>query len=690
MATRLRPPCLCGSCLTIFDRIRGPGLPMITVTQAKKLPPFHCFTIFTLTMSISRYYSAWRSLQSTIRPIPYQRSFSVTAIKAHAALQQEEKVQLQPNKLNFGQNLNDLWAEYTDRVEKKLEIGDSDFIRLCSRIKKDGSPQNSIRQIQKVLQEIHRRQPSQDTFVRCSNMLIHAFITHGDLQSAKLVVDGMMRAQYSPDTVTVRTILGGITQLGTLSDIHTFYQSLQQRKMWPEEPHLYKSLIWIFANRDDLEGARVYYGAYLNKRFEDDDDAVFNSMIQVYGSVNQPDGALTVYRQMIKNGRTPTPATYHILLSILYKSDMPEQMNKVYADLQQSGAEINGSHLSAMGLSPEQILEEMKRIGITCHVRDYNTFIASYVKENRFQNALDVFHKMIEHGVEPDIYSYSIVLDTLVKDQTQPPEAPFEFYETIKEQGFKPDVVIYTSLISACAKQQDMNRALMILEEMQTFDVKPNIYTFNSILSLLSRKQHIDSDDAERAAVLWDKMEELKVKPDTRSFNMHMSILSRLVRPVEKVNRNVWKTDGRNGVTMSEYAQKMLKLYRSMRRRARPDFASHTIVINTLVASGHLRQAMQVYADAKATGIKLPVSVYNEIMSALDKAKQVSQVLNIWHDMKSAQVLPDNTSYTLALDACEQLGLRESFTTIRAQRKQDIDRLLELDRKQMERMELST
>ncbi|KAI9489223.1 hypothetical protein BDB00DRAFT_844413 [Zychaea mexicana] len=637
--------------------------------------------------------------------------------------QQKEHQQEQKHHtiMNFTQNLNAIWAEFTDRVEKQLPLNDSDFIMLCSRIKKEGfgGAQESIRRMQTVLREIHRRQLASDTFVRGCNMLIHMFITHGDLKSARLVIDGMMRSHYPPDPVTVSTVINGITRLGSLGDIHEFYQSLQEREMWPETTGLYRALIWIFANRDDLEGARVFYAAYLKKRHlittttttttaeeggqgvtadsNQEGDEVYNAMIQVYGAVNQPEGALAVYRTMLKRGHPPpTPGTYHVMLSMLHKYGMKEQMEKVYADLKAAkDVEINGSHLTAMGRSPEETLDEMHALGMQCNARDYNTFIASYVKENRFKEALDIFHRMIQAGVEPDVYSYGIILDTLVKDRTQPAEAAFDFYETIKSQGIKPDVVLYTSLISACAKTQDMEKAMSLLKEMESFGVQPNVYTFNSILGLLSRKQQLAPEDMEQAEHLWDKMTELKVRPDTRSFNVHFTLLSKLVRPAvvqeEDGDKILWKTDGRTGVATPQPVQKMLQLYRSMRRNhCRPDFATHTIVINTLVSSGHLRQAMQVYDDSKTTRVKLPVSVYNEIMSALDKAKQTSQIMNIWHDMKTAQVLPDNTSYTLALDACEQLGLAESFSKIRAQRKQDIERLLELDRRQTERMEFSS
>ncbi|KAI9247425.1 Brix domain-containing protein [Phascolomyces articulosus] len=489
-------------------------------------------------------------------------------------------------------------------------------------------------------------------------MLIHLFISHGDIKSAKLVVDGMMRSNYPPDTITVKTIVNGLTYKNQLGEINEFYQTLQERDMWPETTELYRMMVWIFANRDDVEGARHYYAAYLKKQnimTEDPKnmDSVYNAMIQVYGSVNQPEGALAVYKQMIKRGHpAPTTATYHILLGLLRQYKMQDQMDKVYQDLKQAASakdgsvEINGSHLSAMGWKPKQVLSEMHALGIPCNVRDYNTFIVSYVKKNKFQDALDIYNHMVQAGVEPDVYSYSIILDTLVKDHEQPAQAAFDFYEVIKEQGLSPDVVIYTSLISACAKTEDLDKAMSLLKEMESFGLHPNVYTFNSLFGLLSRKKQLKlPDDMECVNLLWDKMKRLKVNPDTRSYNMHFALLAKMMQPSivkeEYTGSSTMEWMGK-GIKTSPPLNRMLQLYKSMKQHCRPDFASHTIMINTLVASGHLRQAMQVYEDAKIARSRLPVSVYNEIMGALEKAKRMSQIMTIWHDMKAAQVLPDD------------------------------------------------
>lgn len=594
--------------------------------------------------------------------------------------------------LNFSQPLSDLWAEYCQRVENKGELTDQDFITLCARIKKEEANRSAIERLQSILREVHRRNMNPRTFVRGCNMLIHLFIIHNDLKSAKLVVDGMIRSNYQPDEVTVRTLTLGIGALGNPGDLHNLYNAMRENNMWPESAYAYRDLIASFTTLRDLDSARTYFAVFSQKKDLPTDDAVYNAMIEAYGAAEQPDGALSVYKQMRQANVAPTAATFHILLSILARHNLEEETLSVYRDLRNSNVEPNASHYTAMGWEPKRILEEMKKGGIPLVSRDYNTLMTDYVKRNDFESAFDIFRQMLNDNVAPDVCSYSIVMDSLVKDEASPPEAVFELYEDMKDQGIRPDVVIFTTLIAACTKGESLEKTFDVLKEMERFDILPNAFTLNALLGLLARKQRTHKAALEYAEELWDKMVSLGVSPDTRSYNILLAMLSKQVRPLVRHQSSSWMTDNRQHVP--KQVQKMLSMYKRMkvgkRWKTKPDFATYSILINTLSACGQLRQAMTVYEHAKESRTPLPVTVYNGIMRSLSDAGQVTQVMNVWQDIKSLKVQPDNVSYSLALDACEQLGLTESFAAIRAQRKQDIPRLIELEQQEQERLRNAT
>jgi pentatricopeptide repeat protein len=305
---------------------------------------------------------------------------------------------------------------------------------------------------------------------------------------------------------------------------------------------------------------------------------------------------------------------------------------------------------------------------------------------------------MNKDEITMDVYCYSILIDALAKDTETPPKTVFDLYEDMKRNNISADVVSYTSLMSACNRAEDLDKAMSLLEEMQTYGVRPNIYTFNSVLSIVANMAGRSSVDLDRATLIWDKMTSMGIQPDTRTFNVYLSILSKLTKPQQlddakevQPSTSLWGDEFEDSTQhVPRTVKEMLRMYRYMRRNnsesMQPDFVSYTIVINALSASGQLRSAMQVYGDAKMDRVTLPVAAYNEIIAALQRGGKLSEAMNVWHDMRLQSVLPDSTTYELVLEGCEQLGLADSLQSIRNQRKLDFQRLLELDRKKAERM----
>jgi len=50
-------------------------------------------------------------------------------------------------------------------------------------------------------------------------------------------------------------------------------------------------------------------------------------------------------------------------------------------------------------------------------------------------------------------------------------------------QGIKPDIVTYSTLISACEKGEDLTKALQVFDYLQRHGIKPDIVTFSALIS---------------------------------------------------------------------------------------------------------------------------------------------------------------------------------------------------------------
>lgn len=607
---------------------------------------------------------------------------------------------------NISNNMDERqqWIDYCRRIkEDDSTLTAVDFNQICKSIIYDRSidKDEAINRLQNVLRHIHDRVDDEgmsQAFVRGCNMLMHSYVSKGDLLSARMVFDGMVKSSHKPCVVSICTILNGIKKYGERSDLYQFLRLIEKKALAPDCIAYNASVLSALRAFGDLKRCRYYFSEMV-KNGGEINEHIYKIMLGIYKENNQPKMALDLFNDMKEKGIVPSLASYGYLLSALrIDQTLKPHMDEIFDEIKRSNLPMGvGFHL-LMGWDPIEALMDIKKCNLPCTIRDYNGCLAYYVKRNRFPEALEVFKLMNKDDITLDVYSYSILIDALSKDTETPPQTVFSLYEDMKKNNISADVVSYTSLISACNRAEDLDKALSLLEEMQNYGVKPNLYTFNSLLCIVGTVAGRSSVDLDKASLIWNKMTSLGIQPDTRTFNVYLSILSKLTKPQQlddtkhvQPSTSLWGDEFEEDTQyVPPTVKEMLKLYRYMRQHSneskRPDFVTYTIVINTLAAAGQIRSAMQVYGDAKMDRVPLPIAAYNEVISALQRGGKLSEAMNVWHDMRLHGVLPDSTTYELVLEGCEQLGLADSLQSIRDQRKKDFQRLLELDRKKAYRM----
>ncbi|KAI8088076.1 uncharacterized protein B0P05DRAFT_531366 [Gilbertella persicaria] len=601
------------------------------------------------------------------------------------------------------QEKKELWERYVQRVESDdPTLTADDFLDICRVIHYDKNTniKSRIIRTQQILTQIHTRLDQEgydQVFVIGCNMLMRDYLILGDLSSAKIVFEGLTHSTSTPSVTSIMTIMHGIGKYGTKGELHQLVKSLEEKGLFPTDTNsVYIKLITEFRRLGDYGGCR-YYFAEMSKRGLDTDETAYVIMFEVFKDAQEPEAAYKMFQYMTRKGIVATLRTYSAIIPLLAQSKLKHKADQLFQQAKNAGIPLSSNIYLSMDWDPMETLEEMKKNNMPVTIRDYNTCLAACVKQNKFGEALKIFNYMKQEEAPLDRFTYSIVIDALSKDLETPTEVVFDLYNEMKKNHIEMDVVLYTSLIFACTRLQHLERALSLLEDMDTYNIKPNNYTFNVILGILANKPDISKTDLHRTRLIWTKMTSMGISPDTRAFNLYLSIMSKLVEPVHHDNTQhaspavLW---GEDQDTTTEYVprtvKEILKTYRYMRQHkeqnVRPDFVSYSIIINSLVAAGQIRSAMRVYDDAKLNRVTLPVSVYNEIMVGLQSAGKISEAMNIWHDMRLNSVLPDNQTYEIVLENCEQLGLMDSLKSIRDQRKLDFQRLTELERKREERM----
>ena len=145
-----------------------------------------------------------------------------------------------------------------------------------------------------------------------------------------------------------------------------------------------------------------------------------------------------------------------------------------------------------------ELLQEMKQSGryrpdeIT-----YNTLIHGYARFGHYEQGMALLAEMQELGVKPSNYTLSVVAKLATRSRR--PERAFELCEELaKRYGLRLNVQVYNNLVHACTVNQDMQRGLKLLEQMQRDGIRPDTRTF----TLLVRGSLASGEVKETAALL--------------------------------------------------------------------------------------------------------------------------------------------------------------------------------------------
>lgn len=289
--------------------------------------------------------------------------------------------------------------------------------------------------------------------------------------------------------------------------------------------------------------------------------------------------------------------------------------------------------------------QEVKR-----DVASWSIYITALGRLERYSEAESALAQMREEHVQPNIYTYSALIETLgrgglcvralcqfrrmtrvdnIRANTVTYNAVIKIlsrckrndcggitramslFREMSSKGCIPDVVTYATLIDAFSKRVEPERALKLFEEMKEYDVKPNNYCYSSLISAFCRAGYV-----ERALGIFEEMNREGIIPDVFAFNALI-----------------------DGLLILLPCFFVLKLY---------------------VGFGKLRQvdkAFEIYGRMKKLEMEPDRITFNALISACGKAKNLSKALEAMRDMTDIYGLtPDRHSYNALIDACGKAG----------------------------------
>ncbi|XP_059648118.1 pentatricopeptide repeat-containing protein At2g06000 [Cornus florida] len=362
-------------------------------------------------------------------------------------------------------------------------------------------------------------------------------------------------------------------------------------------------------------------------------------------------------------------ATYDFLLRSLCQMGIHDLAKLVYEYMRVDGYSPDSSclgflvssfaHIGEFDVAKEFLVQALSSENVEVSPQVYNNLLSLLVKGNRVAEAVCFFrvHILSSKNCNVDTFTFNIVIRALCGAREV--DKAFEFFngmgrfnclpnlmtynilinglcrvgevdrgrELLREiqsgNGFHPDVVTYTSMISGYSKLGNMEAALNIFDEMINCGTKPNLFTFNVLINGFVKK-----GDMASALNMHEKMRFLGCIPDVVTFT---SLL--------------------DGYCRSGQVDQGLKLWDEMNvKNLYPNVYTFAILINALCKENRINEARDLLRQLKSRGDIVPRPfIYNPVIDGFCKAGNIDEANVIVAEMAEKRCNPDKLTYTILI-----------------------------------------
>merc|ERR1719313_1114588 len=182
-----------------------------------------------------------------------------------------------------------------------------------------------------------------------------------------------------------------------------------------------------------------------------------------------------VYAEMRSRDVQCNTISYNTMLDACARCSAMDRVSQILEDMRSSGVEpdiitystiVKGYCQSGDVDRAFQVLEEMKRDGKFAPDEIlYNSLLDGCAKQHRVDEALRVLADMNKGGTPPSNYTLSILVKLMGRARRL--DEAFSMMEDLcRQHGFRPNIQVYTCLITACIHNRRIDRAMQLHDTM--------------------------------------------------------------------------------------------------------------------------------------------------------------------------------------------------------------------------------
>jgi len=331
------------------------------------------------------------------------------------------------------------------------------------------------------------------------NELINAVVSQGGRKSEMWeIVKEMKAANVPPNQVTCSILLKTLNAKSADMDVNLTMDLIENLEE-PMDEVLLSSLVeaCVRIGKADLVAAKLRF-------LESKEKIVLNgshtcgSLIKAYGYARDMEGVWRCWKEMKSRHVQPTSITVGCMVEAVVNNGDTDAAFELVVQMQKENAAeglVNSVIYCSLlkGFAREKKLDRVwdvyqdmctKRMEMS--LITFNTIVDACARSGRMDHLPKIMQDMKKHHVDANIVTYS----TIIKGYCQAGDMPTAFSILAKmkaETNFKPDEIMYNSMLDGCSHNDLFEEGLALLEKMLEDEIVPSNFTLSIMVRLLNR-----------------------------------------------------------------------------------------------------------------------------------------------------------------------------------------------------------
>lgn len=435
-------------------------------------------------------------------------------------------------------------------------------------------------------------------------------------------------------------------------------------------------LVNVYAKCGNMEIARKVFDN-LPKR----NVISWTSLMTGYVHSSQPEVAIHVFQEMLEAGAYPTNYTLGIVLnacSSLQSVNLGKQLHaysiKYQIDFDTSIGNSLCSLYSKCG-SLESAVKAFKKIEEK-NVISWTATITACGDNGEAVRGLKFFTEMLSEGIEPNEYTLTSVLRLCCLMLSL--DVGTQVHSLSIKLGYELNLPIRNSIMYLYLKCGLINEARELFNGMGAI----SLVTWNAMIAGHAQIMDLAEDDLSayqsgtEALNIFLKLNRSGLKPDLFTFSSILTICSGLValQQGEQIHAQTIKSGflsdrvvGTALVNMYNKCGSIEKASKAFVEMSTRTLISWTTMIAGFAQHGKTQQALQLFEDMRIAGVRPNQITFVSVLSACSQAGMVNEALGFFEMMKKDyRIKPVLDHFACLIDMYVRLGrLEEAFALVK-------------------------